>query len=89
MDDKHHSAKSKPVQMLAAQVMQRVNALSGQPPKQEMTVSEFWDTTFLPFIEKTKKASTINGYKKLWKARRSVSQGVQNLSGNGSPYFPG
>jgi len=66
-DDRHHSAKSKPVQMLAAQVMQRVNALSGQPPKQEMTVVEFWETTFLPFIEKTKKASTIHGYKKLWK----------------------
>src|ERR1700745_1330794 len=70
-DDKHYSAKSKPVQMLAVQVMQRVNALSGQPPKQEMTVSEFWEITFLPFIEKTKKASTINGYKKLWKTHLS------------------
>jgi integrase len=70
-DEKYHSAKSKPVQMLAAQVMQRVNALSGQPPKQEVTVGEFWDTTFFPFIEKTKKASTINGYKKLWKTHLS------------------
>lgn len=57
--------------MLAAQVMQRVNALSGQPPKQEMTVSEFWETTFLPFIQRTKKASTIDGYKKLWKTHLS------------------
>jgi len=36
-----------------------------------MTISEFWETTFFPFIEKTKKASTIDGHKKLWKTHLS------------------
>lgn len=79
-DDKHFSARSKAVQMLATEVMQRVNALAGQQSQREMTVGEFWDETYLPHIEKTKKPSTINGYKKMWKSHLSPAFAGVSLS---------
>jgi integrase len=66
-DNKHYSAKCKPVQQLAAQFMQRVNALGGNMPQQDVSVVDFWEQTYKPHLQKAVKASTINGYLKMWK----------------------
>jgi integrase len=65
-DNKHHSTKCKPVQQLAAQIMERVNAMSGTLSDADLKIADFWDTTYLPHLELNKKASTLNGYRKLW-----------------------
>lgn len=65
-DNKHHSTKCKPVQQLAAGVMERVNARSGNVPDADMKIADFWEQTYLPHIERNTKASTLHGYRKLW-----------------------
>jgi len=67
-DNKHHSTKCKPVQQLAAQVMERVNALAGTTPDADVKIADFWEETYLPHIERNAKASTIHGYKKIWES---------------------
>jgi len=63
-DDKHHSRTCKAVKGLAADHMKTVNAQSA--PVNYLTVAEFWDKTYLPFVEENKKASTVHGYKQIW-----------------------
>jgi integrase len=65
-DNKHHSTKCKPVQQLAAGVMERVNARSGNAPDADLKIADFWEQTYLPHIERNTKASTLHGYRKLW-----------------------
>lgn len=61
---------------LRDEYMARINALSGAVQAHDMTVKEFWETKYLPHIEKPKDAdgkrkglrtSTLIGYKQLWK----------------------
>jgi integrase len=66
-DQKHHSTTCKPVKQLAADVMERVNSIQGTTSESDMSVSDFWETVYLPHIEKNTKASTIHGYKQIWK----------------------
>jgi integrase len=65
-DNRHHSTKCRPVQTIAAQVMQQVNALSGNAPEADTRIADFWEETYLPHLERTKKASTLHGYRKIW-----------------------
>jgi integrase len=65
-DNKHHSTKCKPVQQLAAHVMEGVNAMTVSLPDADLKVAEFWEQTYLPHIERNTKASTLHGYRKLW-----------------------
>jgi hypothetical protein len=51
---------------LAQQVLDRVNNEAGSVPQVDVPVTDFWQTTFLPHLERTTKASTLHGYKKLW-----------------------
>lgn len=51
---------------LARAHMQQVNALQGKGTEADMAVSGFWKQIYLPWLTKTKKASTLNGYTKLW-----------------------
>src|ERR1019366_340323 len=56
----------KTAKRLAAAVMERVNADSGSVAQVDVPVTEFWERTYLPHLERTTKASTLHGYKKLW-----------------------
>jgi integrase len=47
--------------------MQRINALSGSVQQHDLTVKEFWESRYLPHIEKNKRTSTLVGYKQIWK----------------------
>ena len=65
-DNKHHSTTCKAVQEQAADVMKRLNSASGAISEPDEKITDFWDRTYLPHIEKTAKASTNHGYKKIW-----------------------
>src|ERR1035437_212613 len=62
-DNKHHSTKCKPVQQLAAGVMERVSANAGTLAEADIKMADFWTTAYLPHIERNTKASMIHGYK--------------------------
>jgi integrase len=79
-DNKHHSTKCKPVQQKAADVMERINALTGAAPEAEITVSDFWEQVYLPHVERNTKASTIHGYKAIWRQHLSVAFAGTNLA---------
>jgi integrase len=51
---------------LAQPVLDRVNAEAGSVTEVDITVTDFWQTTYLPHLERTTKASTLHAYKKLW-----------------------
>jgi integrase len=61
------SGISKPqARTLAQQVLNRINTDGGCVAPVDFPVTEFWQTTYLPHLERTTKASTLHGYKKLW-----------------------
>jgi integrase len=78
-DNKHHSVTCKAVKTLAAQVMERVNATQGTTPESDVSIADFWETVYLPHIERNTKASTIHGYKKIWESHLSVVFAGLNL----------
>jgi integrase len=63
-DANHRSRTSKAVRSLAAEHMAEINAQV--TPVTNRTVSDFWETTYLPFITENKKFSTVHGYKQIW-----------------------
>ena len=50
----------------ADEFMRGINLLAGTAQGEDVLVSEFWEQTYLPHLKLTKKASTLNGYLKLW-----------------------
>lgn len=79
-DNKHHSTKCKPVQQKAAAVMERINALAGTAQDVAISVSDFWEQTYLPHVERNTKASTIHGYKAIWKQHLAAAFAGFNLT---------
>jgi len=78
-DEKHHSFTAKPVLKLLADFQRRINADSR--PQMEVLVTDFWDQTYLPFIQANRRPSTVDGYRQLWEgqlkphfAQRSLSE---------------
>lgn len=60
----HGSITAKAVVMLCEDFMRTVN--SDTPTVKALTVIEFWDTIYQPFIESTLKHSTVKGYTQVW-----------------------
>jgi integrase len=71
-DPGHASLTCKAVQQLAAAVMSRVNAESGTVSEADIPIAEFWQTVYLPHLERNAKASTLHGYKKIWESHLSA-----------------
>lgn len=76
--DKYYSPKSKAVKLLRDEFMNRHNQQDGKRAVNraaDMTVVEFWDSVYLPYIETPvpltgqprKKPSTVRGYKQIWR----------------------
>jgi integrase len=57
---------TKTAKRLAAAVIERVNAQSGRVEQADVLVTQFWERTYLPHLQRTTKPSTLNGYCKLW-----------------------
>jgi integrase len=66
-DEKHHSFSAKPVLKLLADFQRKIN--SDARPQQEVAVTDFWDDTYLPFIQANRRPSTVDGYKQLWESQ--------------------
>jgi len=62
-DHKHFSSTCKAVKNLAADVMAEIN---GPENPAEISVCEFWQKTYLPFIEQNLRYATVCGYKQVW-----------------------
>ncbi|SRR6266849_184962 len=71
LDDKHYSLKAKSVRLLREKFMLAVNTKSPSNDARAVTVSEFWDSVFLPHIEQPPpnglKPSSIHSYKAIWR----------------------
>jgi hypothetical protein len=59
--------------------MNRVNALAGVASNADVTVTEFWEQTYLRHIERSTKASTIHGYKAIWRQHLAAAFAGFNL----------
>jgi integrase len=67
-DAKHFSTKCKAVRLLCEDFMRTVNvATDGATEK----IATFWERTYLPFVVENMKASTVSGYKQIWKQHLS------------------
>jgi integrase len=67
-DYKFKSPSCKAVKDLAAKRMAEINALNpARENPSDTMVSDFWTKTYLPWCEKNLRASSVHGYKKLWK----------------------
>ena len=72
VDKEHYSTTAKPVKLLFAEFMRKVNAST--VTEQNMPVSQFWEVVYLPYCEEIvkmtgkprKKPSTVRGYKQIW-----------------------
>jgi integrase len=78
-DNKHHSRTCKAVKQLAATKMEEVNAESGMAERSDFLVTDFWETIYLPHVEKTTKPSTLSGYKAIWRQHLSAVFAGRNL----------
>jgi integrase len=68
-DDRHRTASSKAVKDLAAKRMAEVNSMDpARENPSDALVADFWEKTYLPWCEKNLRASSVHGYKKLWKS---------------------
>jgi integrase len=78
-DNKHHSTTCKAVKQLAATEMEKVNSESGVTQHGDTSVTDFWDTIYLPHVEKTTKPSTLSGYRAIWRQNLSAVFVGRNL----------
>jgi integrase len=79
-DQKHHSCACKPVRKLCEEFMSTINEQVGTQPDQNVTVADFWEQTYLPFVTEKKRASTVYGYKKLWASNLKEHFGTRTLA---------
>jgi integrase len=73
-DAKHRSATAASVKQLADEHMLKVNAEAGAAPRtnpRDLSVTEFWDETYLTWATENLRASSVKGYKKIWKQHLS------------------
>jgi hypothetical protein len=79
-DTKHHSRSCKPVRQKCEEFMREINEQVPGQVKQDVTIADFWEQTYLPFISEKKRTSTVYGYKKLWKSHLKNHFGTRTLS---------
>ena len=65
-DDKHHSRTCKPVRQECEKFMRTINDRAPGANERDITVTEFWEKTYLPFAESNLRKSTVWGYKQIW-----------------------
>jgi integrase len=77
------SPSAKAVRQLCEDFLRTVN--TDEPTPSNMTVVEFWDTIYLPFIEGNLKHSTLVGYKSIWATRLKAHFGNTKLKDYRTP----
>jgi integrase len=79
-DQKYHSCACKPVRQKCQEFMDGINAQIGTQPDRDVTVADFWENTYLPFVTEKKRHSTVYGYKKLWASNLKEHFGTRTLA---------
>src|SRR5258708_5703211 len=60
--------------------MKEINEqVPGNTNERDITVAEFWEHTYLPFIEQELRASTVYGYKQIWNQHLKAHFGTITL----------
>src|SRR5215470_9198940 len=87
----HGSPSAMAVRWLCEDFMRTINEREGNPyhQAQDLMVVDFWERIYLPYCEKEWKgtgmrASTISGYKQLWKHHLKDHFGTLSLQGYGA-----
>jgi integrase len=81
----HGSPSAKAVQLLAEDFMRGINQDVPAAPA-SMTVVEFWESTYLPFItENNLKPSTLQGYQQIWNQHLKAHFGTTPLHSYRTP----
>jgi integrase len=57
-----------------------INEQIGTQPDPNVTMAEFWENTYLPFVTEKKRHSTVYGYKKLWASNLKQHFGTRTLA---------
>ena len=78
-DAKYYALNAKAVKLLRNEFMQTVNQQRPSGQQQDMDITTFWKDRYLPYYEEIlpltseprKKASTVRGYKQIWKQHLS------------------
>jgi integrase len=78
-DEKYYALNAKAVKLLRNEFMQTVNQQRPSSQRQDMDITAFWEQHYLPYCEEVlpltgeprKKASTMLGYKQIWKQHLS------------------
>ena len=66
-DDAHTSETCKAVKDRAADHMRQVNlAADSRENPQDMLITDYWTSVYLPFVTANLKPSTVDGYKQVW-----------------------
>jgi integrase len=85
-DDRHYSTKCTAVRLLADEFMLSVNQQLQDTEGEDMPMSAFWETRYLPWCEEVvvggrprKKPSTLKGYRQIWNQHLSGHFGKRTL----------
>src|SRR5579872_5587991 len=76
--DKFHSASCAPIKKLLQAHMAIVNSEIGQ--EESPAIKDFFTSTYLPWVEKNKRHSTLFSYKQIWDQHLSSHVGDTSVS---------
>jgi integrase len=66
-DDKHYAVNAKAVKLLRDRFMLTVNSQNPSRVNQkDIAIADFWERTYLPFVESNLRPSTVAGYQQIW-----------------------
>jgi integrase len=79
-DTKHHSRACKPVRQKCEDFMRGINEQAPGQVKHDVTIADFWDQTYLPFVTAKKRPSTVHGYEQIWGSHLKAHFGARTLA---------
>ncbi len=66
-DEKHYAVKAKAVKLLRDKFMLMVNSQNPcRVNQRDIAIADFWELTYLPFVESNLRPSTVVGYRQIW-----------------------
>jgi len=80
-DDVLYGRSSGQLRKLAEEHMAKVNAEAEAFVEEDQTIVEFFERTYLPWVEANKKPSTVHSYKQIWSQHLEKHFGQRTLTG--------
>jgi integrase len=79
-DKKYHSRACKPVRQKCEDFMRGINEQTPGQVKHDVTIADFWEQTYLPFVTAKKRPSTVHGYEQIWGSHLKAHFGKRTLA---------